>query len=233
MKPVEKGAAPRRYAHHTDAKEDLIARLGNHCSYCEAPAHPTDLDVEHIYSQAGHARRKVNWDNFLLSCTICNNAKSHHLGPGRTHSLLKRYLWPHVDNTARVFVYHADGRVEIEPGLSLQVRTLAAKTIEMTGLLKTPARARGYSNSAVAYAGVTRRAQAWGRAVIIRGLYLQHPSAQLAAELAGIASGLGYFSVWMKVFEGYPEFRQALITAFVASPACFDANTAPVARGRA
>ena len=48
MRPVERGASPKQsYPSYGDAAEDLEARLGRYCSYCERRLE-THLAVEHI-----------------------------------------------------------------------------------------------------------------------------------------------------------------------------------------
>jgi hypothetical protein len=53
MRPVRCGACPRtggrtvRFTHYRDARDPLIQRIGDYCSYCEMPK-PDGPDVEHI-----------------------------------------------------------------------------------------------------------------------------------------------------------------------------------------
>ena len=62
------------YADYRDAKNPLMANLGRYCSYCENDKDEEDLKVEHITakSQGGPV---TSWDNFLLSCGVCNSVK--------------------------------------------------------------------------------------------------------------------------------------------------------------
>jgi uncharacterized protein (TIGR02646 family) len=232
MKPVERGPAPQRYSSYKHAKPALIGRLGCYCSYCEAYDVPANLDVEHIYPKVAHPAHEHRWENFLIACTSCNSKKHAHLGSGRQRGLLKRFLWPHLDNTARAFRYFSDGRVEPSAGLSASQRDLAEKTIAMTGFLVSPAVASDYAKLAIAYSGVDLREQVWREAELTRAEYLTNPTVPRAQFFAMGAAKRGYFSVWMEVFHDRPEVRTELIVAFKADPQCFDAATQGVQKGR-
>ncbi len=53
MRPVERGQRPvvngvaREYKEYGDARNDLIDRVGDYCSYCEIPV-PSGPNVEHV-----------------------------------------------------------------------------------------------------------------------------------------------------------------------------------------
>lgn len=232
MKPVSKGNAPMNYAGYDAAKPDLIAQIGQQCSYCEAPGDPQALHVEHIYPKGPHPERKTNWDNFLIACITCNSYKNIHLGNKRRRGLEKRYLWPHLDNTFSAFEYFQDGRVIINAALGADLQKTANAIHEMVGILRSPAKARRYAKLGIAYDGVDKRKEAWKIVLSQRTVYLSNPTPDGVVAIADAAPRLGYFSIWMKAFEACPEIRRALITAFKADPACFDANTHAVPKGR-
>lgn len=233
MKPVNKRARNRLYSPYSAAKPALLAAMGAHCSYCERAGDPQDLHVEHIYPAGAHPARSTKWNNFLVSCNTCNTYKRHHLGDGRQRSLLARYLWPHLDNTARAFVYKSTGEVEVSSNVPAPLKRAAELTIDMTGLLLSPAKATGYEKVGVAYDGASKRSQVWGQASGFKQQFLLAPTASNAAVIADGASNIGYFSIWMEVFRDQPMVRQELIRAFKADPKCFHASTtAPVPKGR-
>jgi uncharacterized protein (TIGR02646 family) len=232
MKPVEKGVAPQAYLNYGAAKPDLINRLGAQCSYCERAADPQNLDVEHIYPKAGHPKREVEWENFLISCKSCNSFKNVYLGAGRKRNLLGRFIWPHRENTMNAFRYLQDGRVEVKDTVKGSLRTAAIATSEMVGMLQSPARAEDYKRLGLAYDGVSKREEQWRKAAGFRQMYLENPKPEHAISIAGGAAAMGNFSVWMQVFHDRPEVRAELIHAFKADPACFDNNTSPLPKGR-
>lgn len=55
------------------AANPLITNLGRFCSYCEKPQ-PSPLSVEHIAPKDNYPLFALAWDNFMLSCTVCNVA---------------------------------------------------------------------------------------------------------------------------------------------------------------
>lgn len=233
MKPVKKSAKTIKFDPHGSAKPDLLHDLGEHCSYCERAGAPQDLHVEHIYPEHAHPSRKNDWDNFLIACNTCNTYKRHHLGDKRQRSLLTRYLWPHLDNTANAFHYKATGEVEIAPAISNKLRPIAELTREMSGLLLSPAKAASYQKLGIAYDGASRRSQTWSMADRFRSQYLISPTSANAAIIADGASKIGYFSVWMEVFHDQPTMRQELIRAFKADASCYDPTTTALKkRGR-
>ncbi len=232
MKPVKKGHAPRKYSDYRAAKPDLIQQLGQHCSYCEAYSEPTGIDVEHIYPKSAHPRRKNDWDNLLLACTSCNSKKNSYLGSGRQRGLAQRFLWPHLDNTARAFTYFSDGSVIPDKQLSPKVKRMAENTMDMVGTMSNPAKAKDYKRRAIPYSAASIRESVWQEALSIKVDYLQTPIPTRAQLFARLAVKIGHFSIWIQVFSDRPEFRVELISAFSADPACFDNLAQPIPRGR-
>jgi len=193
---------------------------------------PQDLHVEHMYPKKPHPEFELSWDNFLIACNTCNSYKNIHLGNTRRRRLELRYLWPHRENTYRAFRYYADGRVELRPGLRKPIRKAAEATREMVGLLLSPTKAVAYKMQGIAYDGLDKRAQAWRQAAGFRRIYLNRPSLGSAIAIAEGAMSMGYFSIWMEVFNDRLEVRRELIRVFKADPRCFDAHTQPVKKGR-
>ena len=235
LKPVDKGPNVRGLNAHGDAKPELLARLGEFCSYCECPGSPQQLHVEHIFAKAetAHPNLSKNWRNFLLACSTCNTYKSHHLGNGRQVRLLSRFLWPHIDNTFNSFEYVSNGQVFPKPGLPAGTRALAKATVEMIGCMRSPAATVDYEALGIAYDGIKKREEAWGIAERARDAYRENSSSAQLATICDTCYKTGHFSVWMAVFGAFSEVRRALILKCKAAPACFDALTsALIKRGR-
>lgn len=233
MKPVKKPFRKQRYSPYDVAKPELLTALGEHCSYCERAGEPQDLHVEHIYPAKAHPSKSTSWANFLVACNTCNTYKRFHLGDGRQRGLLTRYLWPHLDNTANAFRYKSTGEVEIAPTVPTQFKRAAELTRDMTGLLRSPAKAASYAKLGISYDGASKRSQIWGQASGFRQQYLQNPTVANAMVISDGASLIGYFSIWMEVFHDQLTMRKELIRAFKADPACFDpTTTSPIRKGR-
>ena len=82
MRPVLRGSRPvddngneKLLREHKKARPDLIARIGQYCSYCEMKLDAT-LDVEHVQPKKHHPDLRLEWNNFLLACKNCNSTKS-------------------------------------------------------------------------------------------------------------------------------------------------------------
>lgn len=60
---------------YKQASVPLTEALGAFCSYCGTPLSGL-LEVEHAVPKADYPTYSVTWDNLLLSCGPCNNAKS-------------------------------------------------------------------------------------------------------------------------------------------------------------
>lgn len=227
MRPVNRGHVPEengspiRYKQHGEARDSLIERIGDYCSYCENALH-SDVDVEHVQPKnpnGGRPDLALSWDNFLLACKYCNRAKWD------TPVVLEDFFWPDVDNTFRAFVYPSDAP-PIPNNTLLPLQQKKAKdTIELTGLDRVP----GHLNWSSRDRRHVKRKEAFGMAVLFLGRYQNGETTPL--DIALIASSRGFFSVWMTVFQNHSEVRKVLINQFKADQNCFDPHTTqPVSR---
>lgn len=234
MRPVERGSSPQTFTNYGDAKPFLIDRMGSFCSYCERLKDAQELHVEHIYPKAAtaHPHLERSWRNFLLACSTCNTYKSKHLGNGRQSGLLRRCLWPHIDNTFNAFDYDAQGQMLVSSALGAAEQALAQETITMVGALKSPAVAAKYKDLGIAYDGAKKREEAWAIAREALATYEATPIPAVLTTVAFLCVKSGHFSIWMKVFHRHPTVLAELCRRCSAAAACFDANGAPVRRGR-
>ena len=204
MRPVSKGTSPVTgdFADYEDAKPYLLSRLGHFCSYCERRI-ATNLAVEHIQPKGlpQYAALERRWDNFLLGCVNCNSTKGDKDVP------LDRHYLPDRDNTFVAFDYHPDGTVHPKPGDQLGKDTLA-----LTGLDKSIRQTFDENGKQVAMDRVADRMAGWGLALEVKA-ELEAGSVTRESVVRNAASS-GFFSVWMKVFEGDPATRQLLIDGF-------------------
>ncbi len=136
MRPVNRGIEPidesgnkKTFSHYSEARSDLIDRLGEFCSYCEMHL-DSALAVEHIMPKSEDPKKERDWNNFLLACPNCNSTK------GKTNIILDDYFWPHRDNTFMVLAYKEGGRITPSDSLNEQQRIKAQKTLDLTGFLK-------------------------------------------------------------------------------------------------
>jgi uncharacterized protein (TIGR02646 family) len=226
VRPVERGnrprdsqGHPRHFSEYVEARGELIARIGEYCSYCESRINAS-LAVEHVLSKQHLPRHELDWDNLLLACVNCNSSK------GGKRIRLGSCYWPHRDNTARAFAYKADGVVTTAPGLTPAQRRRAMRTVRLTGLDKLPTNAPKASDRRWQH-----RREAWERAEIARSRLRGQDTESMRQCIVDQATALGYWSIWMAVFDGDTDMRRRLMHAFAGTCAgCFDARIRPVQR---
>jgi uncharacterized protein (TIGR02646 family) len=212
MRPIDRGnlpedekGNPKIYKEYVDARRDLIDRIGSYCTYCNQKL-PTSLAVEHIQPKVTSSNLELDWNNFLLACTNCNSTK------GKKAVNLNDYLWPDMHNTHWAFLYNIDGTIEINPILDEIVIQKAQNLLDLVGLQKyvdTPQdRDRRWKN----------RFNEFQHAKDVLKLYLSASNKGAESEfiplLVSRATESGFFSVWMTVFNEFPQIKRALIKGF-------------------
>jgi hypothetical protein len=229
MRPVNRGQSPQLadFSDYRKARPFLVSRIGPFCSYCERRTAP--LHVEHIQPKGlpQYAGLIGSWSNFLLACTNCNSTKSD------KDVQLDRHYLPDRDNTFVAFSYLEDGTVEHLSGDAIGERTLA-----LTGLNKPIRKTFDENGILVALDRVGDRMVAWGIALESKTDLAALPTDEMRRQIVRTAMGHGFFSIWMKVFEGDTIMRQLLIDGFGAdkdfrgfagtAKDCFNAQTHPV-----
>lgn len=221
MRPVDRGVAPQVFTNYQKAKPFLTNRLGAYCSFCERRI-PTNLAVEHILPKnppLGYAHLRNTWTNFLLACVNCNSSKGIQIINFAT------YLLPDRDNTFNNYEYLETGEVEatgVDP-----VLTMAQNTLDLVSL-------NNYEHpnwdDTIMFSAIERfsqRVQAWVQAKEAKQDY--DNGEVNVRRIVNEAASCGFFSIWMKAFEGAPAVRIALINAFAhTAQNCFDANGDPI-----
>ncbi|WP_295879199.1 HNH endonuclease [uncultured Thiohalocapsa sp.] len=224
MRPIERGPAPRVYAEYGDAIDDLVDRLGRYCSYCERRL-PVSLAVEHMTPKHLHPDQELDWDNFLLGCTNCNSTKSNKdLSDDET-------LWPDRDNTLLALTYARGGFVSTSDGIDdPDLRARVRMLLDLVGLDRHAA--RGWPPPTDKDKRWQQREEIWEIAEETLGSYEALERSQAALSLIVTAAlGYGFPSVWLTVFDAYPEVRLALLDAFPGtSKGSFDDLGQPVNR---
>ena len=214
MRPVERGVAPREYARYQDAIGDLENRLGKYCSYCERHI-PVGLAVEHMAPKSLHPDREVDWNNFLLGCTNCNSVKDD--GDLADDDI----LWPDRHNTMRALAYSRGGFVRLAGGLISELQRRAQTLIDLVGLDRHGA--PGWSTPAKRDERWRCRESVWALAERCRASFEASGRSNDALELVlAVATGYGFFSVWLAVFDEHADVKLALIAAFPGTAeSCF------------
>lgn len=117
------------------------------------------------------------------------------------------YTWPDEGVTWSAFDYLPGGRVKVAANLPDSDRIKAERLFDLVGLGRRPAADPAAKDLRYVY-----RLEAWDTAQLARSkLDKKHMDAELVIVLA---KATGFWSVWMKVFEGNVEVRGRLRDAF-------------------
>jgi hypothetical protein len=227
MRPVTRGDVPKdangvaiKFATYGKARDYLIGRIGDYCSYCEIALH-SGIQVEHVQPKKWHEGLKTTWTNFLFACESCNKVK------GQQDVILDEYYWPDKDNTARPFLYVLDRSPQVNTGLSADQQVAAIRTLKLTGIDREP----GDQLLREADVRWRKRREAWGVALRERQKLQQSDTVYQRDSAVQVAIARGFWSVWMQVFHDDIDMRNRLNAAFQGTAEdCFDNTTQPCLR---
>ncbi len=233
LRPIRRNTSPipTDYNDYKDAKTELISRIGSgiingrkiksYCSYCER-AIDTNLAVEHIEPKDGDYGQPHligRWNNFLLACVNCNSTKS------AKEVIFNDIYLPDRDNTFFAFDYQADGN--INPSNNADIRAMA--TLSLVGLNKELRETYDADGFLIAQDRASQRLNIWGIAQSSLDAYLTDQNNQAVKDLIikNMVLG-GFFSIWMTVFNNYPEMKLLFIAAMngTSESDCFNLTTA-------
>lgn len=201
------------YPVYGDAKNPLMANMGRYCSYCENDKDEEDLKVEHVTAKS-KGGPETAWENFLLSCGVCNSVKGTKVIDGATCHL------PHLNNTYMSLLYGAGGRVKVNEALTGVSLLKAEELFETLKLGRYP---KENEKPTERDARWHNRLEVWNEAVDLRTKYERQ--SLTAAAILKRAREKGFWSVWFTVFKGCDELRKALIEGFEGTcMTCFDAS---------
>jgi uncharacterized protein (TIGR02646 family) len=223
MRPILRGNSPQAadYDNYRDAFGELAGRIGMFCSYCERRI-ATQLAVEHIQPKSlpTYAHLQGRWGNFLLSCVNGNSTKKNQ------DVVLANVLLPDRDNTAAAYEYTMDGKITIPGRLTVAQRTMAKRSLALTGLDKRASAVIDSNGRLVAIDRVAQRMEIWLIAQESKHDLQANPSDEFRRQIARTATGHGFFSIWMTVLGDDVAVRKLLIAEFRGTAAdCFDADS--------
>lgn len=214
-----------KYKPYSDAKNPLVANIGEYCSYCEKPASDEAVHIEHIQPKDIYKNLEFKWSNFLLACQRCNGSDNK----GKKDVVLNNIHLPHLNNSMLSIQYGIGGIVQIHPKLTPNTTEYqkAKALIDLVGLDKRP----GHNNCLPKDKRWMKRDNVWNLALrYVEKLNKKETDIECITDLA---ESRGFFSVWFTVFKDYPNVRGALIKRFKGTPKkCFDEdnNFEPIPR---
>jgi uncharacterized protein (TIGR02646 family) len=215
----------KQYHPYQKAKDDLIDNIGKYCSFCEVPVPPkSSLEVEHIRPKSldKYQHLSESWSNFLLGCKNCNPIK------GAKDFEFDQIHLPHLNNTLLSFQIREGGLLEVSANITPDEKAKAQKMIWLVGIDRRPGQAE-YSSKDDRW---KNRLEAWNLA---KKYHQKYQSLTVDVDtIADLALNIGFFMVWITVFENSTEVRQALIDRFRGTAKdCFDDTTQPIRRNGA
>ncbi len=219
MRPISKGKNNKKFNEYSQARGDLIDRLGQYCSYCEMKV-TASLSVEHVQPKSHHPELRCEWDNFLLACTNCNSTK------GDSKIRLKDYLWPDRDNTFLAFVY-MEGEININGKLEKHQKGCAQNILDLVGLQKRP----GSKDLKASDRRWRNRREAWETASLSLKRLIVNDTEALREQIVVTAYLGGHWSIWMTVFKEDDDMLKRFLAKFPGTcKECFDEMGRPIPR---
>lgn len=225
MRPVNKDNPPKDakgneiiFTKYQHARRYLIDTIGEYCSYCERKI-VANLAVEHIEPKSilKNEHLELEWSNFLLGCTNCNSTKSD------KDIVLSDYFWAdsNSENVYSVFAYDASGLVKVSHQITdLQKIQRATNTINLVGLNTKPPKKNTLEWKEASDRRFEQRIQAFKDAKDYADKYSIASQEVKLAYLdcfKTIVINQGFWSIWMRAFESFPEVQKELILAFAGT----------------
>ncbi|WP_321429987.1 HNH endonuclease [uncultured Methanolobus sp.] len=214
MRPVCKGAIPTdangndvEYSDYSNARGELVKRLGEYCSYCEMHL-DSSLAVEHVKPKKPKGEteviveRELDWNNFLLACSNCNSTK------GNLDVDLDDYFWPDRDNTLLAFNYCEGGIIVASNILDMNLMGKANATIKLIGLDKNPLNDHTCSDRRW-----LNRRETWDLAIRLKERLTRNNNEDFRDSIVDLMEAKGYWSIWMTVFKDDSNMLQRFIQA--------------------
>ena len=147
--------------------------------------------------------------------------------------VLANHLLPDRDNTAAAYDYTMDGKITLAAGLTASQQALEKNTLSLVGLDKRLNQVTDSNGQLVAVDRVRQRLEVWLIAQVSKDDLQMNSNDAFRRQIARTATGHGFFSIWMTVFQDDPDVRKLLINEFAGTAAdCFDPNTTQVVSPR-
>lgn len=222
MRPVDKGKSPyEMISKYQDALPYLEEKIGKYCSYCEMPIKHVP-EVEHIVSKSKGGELTA-WSNLNLGCKYCNSRKLAEITPYNKNN----YLWPDKDNTAIAYSY-TNGFPMVNKDVLNELDTTGAcykkaqntyTLVNLGNIPKMGEKDKRFSERNAIYYKALKSLENWQH---VKDAPEQYQN-DMKNQIMMTATGDGFFSVWMTVFEDEPQILLALIESFPGTNRlCYD-----------
>jgi hypothetical protein len=126
-----------------------------------------------------------------------------------------------------------DGKITVQASLTTAQQAMAKRTLALTGLDKRASSVIDSNGRLVAIDRVAQRMEIWLIAQDSKCDLQSHPNDAFRRQIARTATGHGFFSIWMTVFEHDVAVRKLLIQEFTGTASdCFAPDTTTVVSPR-
>lgn len=236
MRPLDKGltpivnGVPKTVTEYGAWRLYLIDRIGYYCAYCNMPL-SEQLQVEHVVAKVpapgAPAGSLLDWQNMLLSCGVCNRAKSNQTSNTTLHYLPESHN-THLPFEVTTHLTEPDVSIVVsrKQGLNSAQTSKAKRTIKLFALDVFDKRDK------VVDIRWLKRNEAIIMVNLMYKSYLEakksptYIAKDLANSMAYAAKVTGFFSLWYEKFINEPELMEALTNNSIikgTATNCFDA----------
>jgi HNH endonuclease len=240
MRPIDKGPCPqingidKTVSDYKAWREDLIERIGYYCAYCNMPL-SHNLNVEHVVPKNPQPNMPpgsmLDWQNMLIACGPCNNAKSNNPCDPQLHYLPESHngLLPFEHIALAPFYYLLIAPKQVSASFSQNAFEKASRTIHLFQWDNANQSGRDLRS--------VKRRDAYKTAISTFEMYRESKKSdeqRASLNVATIAKSTGFFAVWFEVFATEPSVLKCLVDPLIFPgivPHCFDPVTyAPIGR---
>ena len=217
MRPINQGGKPDKHVtQYRDYFDDIKTRIGRYCSYCERRMPDGELHIEHVRPKSMSEEYKLCWHNLLLACFTCNSKKDKCDTNLRNVNDLNidEYAFPHIYDTYHLIDYPAPTYMPVCSPIARPEYKL--KVEKLFGLLQMENNAGRTEEELMEENGIpSLRISAGISASELRKDLGDTPSDEAIVcaqkKIAREIERFGFWSVWMKEFEGIQTIRDFLL----------------------
>lgn len=217
MRPVNRGLIPKNedgtdkvYTSYGQAKDDLRKRLS---SFCEMNI-DNQPDIEHVSPKSKNSDLEKEWNNFFLGCKTCNIIKDD------KNENRNGFVFPDTHNTSFLYEYSNSG-ITVKDSLLEDIKLLATATFDLVELNRDTDTTGRIDDRKLA------RNNSWNKAQEAFKDFLELPNNEAMIRQTARSCN-GFFSMWVQIFQNYPEVKKAILENVNGTALeCYDENYNP------
>lgn len=217
MRPINQGEKPGKHVtQHREYFDDIKTRIGCYCSYCERRMPDRELHIEHVRPQNASKEYRLCWHNLLLACFTCNSHKDKCDAAIRNVNDLNidEYAFPHIYDTYHLIDYPSPTYMPVcSPMAEAEYKLKVEKLFRLLQMDNSDGRTE---EELLEENGIpSLRISAGINASELRKDLDNNPTNEAIAsaqkKIAREIERFGFWSIWMKEFEGVQAIRDFLL----------------------